>query len=25
MVFENQMQLRIFDTQLGVEGMEGIG
>ena len=24
-VFQNQMSLRVFDTQLGVKGMEGIG
>jgi hypothetical protein len=25
MVFNNQMLLKIFDTQLGAQGMEGIG
>jgi hypothetical protein len=25
MVFQNQMSLRVFDTHLGVQGMEGIG
>jgi hypothetical protein len=25
MVFQNQMSLEFFDTQLGAQGMEGIG
>jgi hypothetical protein len=25
MVFQNQMSFRVFDTQLGAQGMEGIG
>ena len=25
MVFQNQMSFRVLDTQLGVQGMEGIG
>jgi hypothetical protein len=25
MVFQNQMSLRVFDTYLGAQGMEGIG